>query len=77
MQPKPTVFPQVFNNADSFAQAFDEAWLAHTGSQPEQHLEPAEKLLLVLESIGDHPFLLQHRDLALQVAEFRIRLLGL
>ena len=77
MPSKPPVSQQVFNNADSFAQAFDEAWRAHSRSQPDAGLEAQEKLPLVLESIGDHPFLVQHRDLALQVAEFRIRLLGL
>ena len=30
---------QVFNNADSFAQAFDEAWKKHEDSQPNHGLD--------------------------------------
>ena len=68
---------QVFNNADSFAQAFDEAWKKHENSQPNHGLEQGEKLALILELVADHPFRQNEPDLSLQVATFRLRLLGL
>lgn len=64
-----------FNNADSFAQAFDEAWQRHQ----KQHaaLAADERTELVLQAVADHPFAQQQPELARQVAAFRIRLLGL
>lgn len=67
----------IFNNADSFAQAFDEAWKAHSLEQPEHGLPAPHKLEKVLELVGDHPFAQGDPNLARQVAEFRIRLLAL
>ncbi|EDY39128.1 conserved hypothetical protein [Cyanobium sp. PCC 7001] len=68
---------QVFNNADSFAQAFDEAWkqLSRTGRSPE--LDREASLAAVLEQLADHPFRRSSPELAEQVAQFRLRLLGL
>lgn len=68
---------QVFNNADSFALAFDEAWKRHSHQHPNHGLSREEKVELVLELISDHPFLVQQADMARQVAAFRLRLLGL
>jgi hypothetical protein len=68
---------QVFNNADSFAQAFDEAWKQHEERQPHHGLNQEAKLALILEQVADHPFRLSEPDLSLQVATFRLRLLGL
>lgn len=66
---------QVFNNADSFAQAFDEAWkqLSHQHGE----LSTEARTSAVLAHVGDHPFALAQPDMARQVAAFRIRLLGL
>ncbi len=66
----------LYNNADSFSMAFDEAWKTET-SDPEGSLKKEEKLKKVLETIKDHPFLISSNDEAIKVANFRIRLLGL
>jgi hypothetical protein len=66
---------RVFNNADSFAQAFDEAWQRHCQQQGE--LEPNQRVEAVLALVADHPFQQEQPAMALQVAQFRIRLLGL
>lgn len=68
---------QVFNNADSFAQAFDEAWQEHERRHPNHGLGVAEKVSLVLAQIADHPFQEQQPERAAEVAAFRVRLLGL
>ena len=66
---------QVFGNADSFAQAFDEAWARHTRQHGE--LLSDDRAEQVLAEIGDHPFVQQQPDRAREVMAFRIRLLGL
>ena len=68
---------QVFNNADSFALAFDEAWQHHSQLQPNHNLNNEEKVELILEQISDHPFVVNQASMARQVADFRLRLLGL
>ena len=68
---------QVFDNADSFAQAFDEAWQRHEREQPTHGLDRASKRDLILEQLSDHPFLGSSPELARQVADFRLRLFGL
>lgn len=68
---------RVFNNADSFAQAFDEAWAKHEQRDPHHGLDAAAKVDLMLERLADHPFLKSEPELARQVAGFRLRLLGL
>lgn len=75
-QPQPFT-DRTFNNADSFAQAFDEAWKQHAQRDPHHGLDPAAKVELMLERLADHPFLQSDPDLARQVAGFRLRLLGL
>jgi hypothetical protein len=77
MESKAPVSAQTFNNADNFAQAFDDAWRNHSRAHPDAGLEAGEKLKRVLALIADHPFLLENPALAHQVADFRIRLLGL
>jgi hypothetical protein len=77
MEAKSPVSAQTFNNADSFAQAFDEAWFTHSRTHPDTGLEAEEKVKRVLALIADHPFLFENPALARQVADFRIRLLGL
>ena len=66
---------QVFSNADSFAQAFDEAWARHKRQHGD--LVAEERAELVLAEIGDHPFAKQQPERAREVMAFRIRLLGL
>lgn len=68
---------QLFNNADSFAQMFDETWQRHKHLTIDQQdgIEPA--LTQVLAELSEHPFSRSHPELAEQVARFRIRLLGL
>ena len=68
---------QVFANADSFAQAFDETWLAHERRQLHRDLDSEQKFALVLEALAAHPFRQQEPLLAEQVGRFRLRLLGL
>ncbi|MEB3350533.1 MAG: hypothetical protein VKO00_11005 [Cyanobacteriota bacterium] len=67
---------RVFNNADSFAQAFDIAWQQRT-SLNAGNLGKPEQLEQILDDLADHPFCLENRELARKVGEFRIRLLGL
>ncbi len=68
---------RLFNNADSFAHAFDQAWHGHGGEGQPGSLAREEKLALILARIADHPFAISDPGMARQVAEFRIRLLGL
>jgi hypothetical protein len=69
--------PQVFNNADSFSQAFDAAWKRHTSLPSSAALSRQELLDEVMQSLVDHPFRQSAPEQAEQVAAFRIRLLGL
>ena len=66
---------RLFNNADSFAQVFDPAWRTHCRQQPD--LEGPQRVTLILAQLADHPFVQADPEQARQVAEFRIRLLGL
>ncbi len=75
-QPQPFT-DRTFNNADSYAQAFDEAWQEHGRREPSHGLSSADKLDLILCRIADHPFAQDDPSQARQVAEFRVRLLGL
>lgn len=72
-----TFILQHFNNADSFALAFDDAWKAHNLSRPGHELSVDEKLMVILDQVDDHPFARQNPATARKVAEFRVRLLGL
>lgn len=77
MPQPPSTSSQLFNNADSFAQAFDEAWQAHSREDPSHGLSAAEKLEAILGCVADHPFALGDPATARQVGAFRIRLLDL
>jgi hypothetical protein len=68
---------QVFNNADSFAQAFDEAWQEHDRLHPGHSLGVNEKVALLQEQLQDHPFQQNQPQRAAEVAAFRVRLLDL
>ena len=57
---------KVYNNADSFAMSFDEAW---------ENIDCDDirlKIDKVFELISDHPFLISNPDNARKIAEFRI-----
>ena len=69
--------PRVFNNADSFSQAFDAAWRRQTSLPSAAAMTRQALLDQVMASLADHPFLQSDPERALQVATFRIRLLGL
>jgi len=68
---------RLFNNADSFAMVFDEAWQRHSRQQPDHGLSAEEKVPLILAQVADHPFAQESPEQARQVAAFRVRLLGL
>ncbi len=68
---------QVFNNADSYAQAFDEAWQEYDRLNPDHTLDTNAKLPLVQDQLQQHPFQQNQPERAAEVAAFRVRLLGL
>lgn len=68
---------QLFDNADSFAMVFDAAWRQLLDRADAVSLSSAEKKQRALEACADHPFMLSNPAMADQVADFRIRLLGL
>jgi hypothetical protein len=68
---------QLFDNADSFAMAFDEAWRKLLQQADAATLGAEERKQRALDACADHPFMLSSPSMAAQVAEFRIRLLGL
>lgn len=77
MPHQPSTSNQIFNNADSFAQAFDEAWQEHSRQDPSHGLSTAEKLEAILGRVAGHPFAEADPAMARQVGAFRIRLLDL
>ena len=66
----------LYNNADSFAMAFDSAW-NECGLDNEKETEIKEKIRITFEKIKTHPFLIQNPIQAKNIALFRIKLLGL
>ena len=66
----------LYNNADSFAMAFDAAW-KDCGLETTNTLNIEEKIKLTFEKIKDHPFLVSNPIQSKNVAPFRIKLLGL
>ena len=66
----------LYNNADSFAMAFDAAWNdCDLGNEKNKKIE--EKIQIIFEKIKTHPFLIENPIQAKNVALFRIKLLGL
>ena len=66
----------LYNNADSFAMAFDAAWNDYDlGNEKEKKIE--QKIQIAFEKIKDHPFLIENPIQAKNIALFRIKLLGL
>jgi hypothetical protein len=77
MQPAPPPSDRLFNNADSFAQVFDEAWNRLSRGHASGSGGREALLEAVLAQLADHPFAQSDPAMARQVGEFRIRLLGL
>ena len=66
----------LYNNADSFAMAFDSAWKdCDLGNNKGMTID--EKIEKTFEKIKNHPFLISNPIQAKNVALFRIKLLGL
>ena len=66
----------LYNNADSFAMAFDAAWNDFDlANEKDKKIE--QKIQIAFEKIKTHPFLIENPIQAKQVALFRIKLLGL
>ncbi len=61
---------KTYNNADSFAMAFDEEWQK---IECDNHNEKINKVINVL---SEHPFVLSSPKLAFEIANFRINILG-
>ncbi len=65
-----------YNNADSFAMIFDEAWKKINFNKSED-LTIEEKIQIIIEQNKDHPFVKSSPSQAANVAKFRLRLLHL
>jgi len=66
----------LYNNADSFAMAFDVAWKdSDLSNDKDKNIE--EKIRLSFDKIKNHPFLIENPTQAKNIALFRIKLLGL
>ena len=66
----------LYNNADSFAMAFDAAWKdCDLGNNKDIKID--EKIEIAFEKIKNHPFLISNPIQSKNVALFRIKLLGL
>ena len=65
-----------YNNADSFAMAFDAAWKdCDRGKDKDRKTD--EKIESTFEKIKTHPFLIENPIQSKNIALFRIKLLGL
>ena len=67
---------QIYNNADSFAMAFDSAW-NNLDIENTTKLDKEEKIIKIFEKIKTHPFLIDNPIESKNIASFRIKLLGL
>ena len=66
----------LYNNADSFAMAFDAAWNdCDLGNEKDKEIE--QKIKIAFEKIKAHPFIIENPIQAKNIALFRIKLLGL
>ena len=66
----------LYNNADSFAIAFDDAW-KNTDLEDYKEKKMEDKIQITFEKIKTHPFLIENPIQAKNIALFRIKLLGL
>ena len=65
-----------YNNADSFAMAFDAAW-KDCGLENNNDINVEEKIKITFEKIKNHPFLIENPIQSKNLALFRVKLLGL
>ena len=65
-----------YNNADSFAMAFDAAW-KDCDLENDKDIKIEEKIQITFEKIKTHPFLIKNPIQSKKIAFFRIKLLGL
>ena len=65
-----------YNNADSFAIAFDAAWKACDQGE-NKDITIDEKIVITFHKIKNHPFLISNPIQSKNIAHFRIKLLGL
>ena len=66
----------LYNNADSFAMAFDAAWKdCDLGNNKDIKID--KKIEIAFEKIKNHPFLISNPIQSMYVVLFRIKLLGL
>ena len=68
---------RLYDNADSFAMVFDNAWKKINDEKSNLNLTSSEKLKIVLTNLKDHPFWKSSPEDAKNLADFRIRLLNL
>ena len=66
----------LYNNADSFAMAFDAAW-KDCDLKKNNDINIEEKIKITFEKIKTHPFLIENPIQSKNLALFRIKLLGL
>ena len=66
----------LYNNADSFAMAFDTAWKS-CGLENNNDITIDQKIKITFEQIKTHPFLVENPIQSKNLALFRIKLLGL
>ena len=66
----------LYNNADSFAMAFDAAW-KDCDLENDKDIKIEEKIQITFEKIKTHPFLIENPIQSKKIAFFRIKLLGL
>ena len=66
----------LYNNADSFAMAFDAAW-KNCDLENDKDIKIEEKIQITFEKIKTHPFLIENPIQSKKIAFFRIKLLGL
>tara|TARA_Y100001968_G_scaffold29933_1_gene23164 strand:+ start:174 stop:404 length:231 start_codon:yes stop_codon:yes gene_type:complete len=65
-----------YNNADSFAMAFDSAW-KDCDLEKNNDINIEDKIKITFEKIKTHPFLIENPIESKNLALFRIKLLGL
>ena len=61
---------RTFNNADSFAISFDEEW------EKFECEDEVLKINKVIDLLSEHPFVQSNREMAFEIANFRIKSLG-
>ena len=66
----------LYNNADSFGMAFDEAW-KDCDLRNNKDIKIDEKIEITFEKIKNHPFLIANPIESKNIALFRIKLFGL